>query len=245
MAQAHDRVALPSSTHILELVRWTFVAILAACASSTEPATPDAPPPDAPTANIRFLNGTAWGPAIGTTTVRIPPTSADSYLVIVVGGETSARPSVPEPTEALLGMYARDGIGAPCDNHALIWGIRHVPAGVSTLTFAPYEQLSFAVYVLEFGGAIPVIGQGHWFGHAWGDHMAAAPLIEAWPGMAVISTLVDCGTVTGVAATSRFAGLDIVAGMNVAYYLPTEHGMYGAYWDDSGDGWVATTFVLR
>jgi hypothetical protein len=221
------------------------MVICVACGQQgSDPAYDDAMPPSGGMGAL--ASATVIDRTIGSVTVPIPPTrSGDKLVVILRGTGTGANSVVADttPLELTLGGMTPD----VCGGWAWAWLSAALPEGIDSLVINVPPGSSVAGYALAFSGLLPTFYPDAWeFAFTRGSTSApVGPALKAWRGNVLVSAVGTCGSVGGLAPTSPFIALPSVDGSDVAYFIPSEPGAYGAEWNDTGTGWVVASLVFR
>jgi hypothetical protein len=105
----------------------------------------------------------------------------------------------------------------------------------------------FQVFVLEFAGT-----QSNWFAisgvssgaTATSSTLATAP-IDATNGEPIVSMVVTCASLTGIDSSSPFTAVVGSGNADVAWFVPTMPGSYGAVWTSTGGTWDGASASFR
>jgi hypothetical protein len=206
-------------------------------------------PADAATSSA-FVQGAAKRTASSTTTLALPlaPTRAGDLLVVAVAQESSTTAIVTaiadgSAGDAFASANARS-IDSNCANTAEIWYAPNIAAGATQVTITMDAAVTYNAWVAEFSGATTLVASAHADSHPSTTTIDAPPIAVS-TGAIVVDAEVTCGAASAIDASSPFTGLQILNGEDLAYYIATAPGSYGASWAYGGGTWDASSAAFR
>lgn len=168
------------------------------------------------------------------TSALLAPTSAGSMLVVIAELSGASYPNVAEIAAAEQ-QFSRDRTSIlthVCGRGIEVWSLRSVAAGIEEVVVTTVGPMTARVHVLEVAGLsrFPLVDSQN----INGSTPAPPPFVNAEPGYFTLSTIVTCGTITGLDPTSGFVRLETGDGFGIAHHVPSVSGPEAADWTFDG-----------
>jgi hypothetical protein len=189
-----------------------------------------------------------------TVSVTIAATSAGNLLVVGVSQDQTAGAQVasvhddaPGGGNTYVSANERSVDGAASDS-AEIWYAKNVVPGAQTITVTMSVSTSIEAWVAEFSGLSDVSPLDKGAVAAEGGGTVSAPLVmPSVPRALLVSLATVYGYITGpgAAAGGPFVDLALQNGNDLAYYVASVSGSYGATWDGFLTSWNASTVSFK